>query len=123
MVDRNVGLRVPALTDEYIFYLGNSLEHYMCHGIWIVDTGSVLVGQTVFLDHKYLTQPSVTPNNAVLCASGTLCQIPKGLPPTNGDTRTSVDMLMDIFKNSGAKDDTKVDKQRTRMGTAATKQT
>ena len=47
------------------FYLGNSWEHYRCHEIWIMDTRSVRVGQTVFFKHKYLTQPSVTPLDAV----------------------------------------------------------
>ena len=32
-------------------------------------------------------------------------------------------MLMDIFKNVGAKDETKVDKQRSRMGAAAEERT
>ena len=29
------------------FYLGNSWENYICHEIWIMDTRSVRVGQTV----------------------------------------------------------------------------
>ena len=30
------------------YYIGNSWEHYRCHEIWIVDTRSARVGQTVF---------------------------------------------------------------------------
>ena len=73
----------------------------------------------MFFKHKYLTQPSVTPIDAVFRASEDLCQILKGLPPVKGDTRTAVDMLMDIFKNVGPKDETEVDKQHSRMGAAA----
>ena len=34
------------------FYVGNSWEHYRCHEIWIVDTRSVRVGETVFFKHR-----------------------------------------------------------------------
>ena len=73
----------------------------------------------MFFKHKHLTQPYVTPIDAVLRASDNLCQILKGLPPVKGKTRTAVDMLMNIFKNVGAKDETKVNKQRSRIGAAA----
>ena len=37
------------------FYLGTSWNHYRCHEIWVSETSSVRVGQTVFFQHKYLT--------------------------------------------------------------------
>ena len=77
----------------------------------------------MFFKHKYLSQSSITSIDTVLCASDDLCQILKGLSPVKDNTRISVNILMDIFKNIGAKDETKVDKQRARMGAAATEHT
>ena len=42
------------------FYLGNSVEHYRCHEIWITDTKSLRVGQPAFFRHKYATHPLVS---------------------------------------------------------------
>ena len=92
------------------FYLGNSWEHYRCHEVWIVDTKSVRVGQTVFFKHKYITQPALTPTDTILRASDDLAQILKGVLPVKGDTRTTVDLLMEIFKNV-EKRETPVDAQ------------
>jgi hypothetical protein len=50
------------------YYLGTLWEHYRCQEIWIMDTKSVRVGQTVFFKHKYLPQPAVTATDAVLRA-------------------------------------------------------
>ena len=71
-----------------------------------------------FFRHMYLTQPSVTPIDAVLHASTDVCQILKGVPPAKGDTRTDVNMLMEIFRDVGAKGKTEVDKQRSRVRAA-----
>ena len=68
-----------------VFYIGNLTEHCRCHDVWITNTHSVRVGQTIFFKHKYLTQPSVTTTDAVLRSSDDLCQILKGLPPVKGD--------------------------------------
>ena len=48
------------------FYIGTSWDHYRCHEVWIKDTRTTRVGQTVFFKHKYLTQPILTPNNALI---------------------------------------------------------
>ena len=48
------------------YHSGNSWEHYRCHEVWVQETRNVRVGQTVFFKHKYLTQPSVTPLDAIL---------------------------------------------------------
>ena len=73
--------------------------------------------------HMYLTQLCITPIDVVLWASNNLCQLTKGLAPVKDNTRTTVDMLTDIFKNIGAKDKTEVDKQRARIGAAVIEQT
>ena len=73
--------------------------------------------------HKYPTQPSVTPIDTVLCASDDLYQILTGLSHVKSDARTAVNMLVDIFKNDGARDETEVNKQRSIMGAAAKERT
>ena len=94
------------------FYVGNSWEHYRCHEIWIADTRSVRVGETVFFKHKYLTQPAVTMSDAILRAGDDLCQALKGVISENGATRTAVDHLMDIFKKQARKGETVTNTQR-----------
>ena len=84
-----------------------------------MDLRSVRVGQTVFFKPKYLTKPSVTPACVVLRVPDDLCDVLQGTPSVKGQVRTAVDMLMDIFKNVGPKDETDIDKQRARMGAAA----
>ena len=54
------------------YYLGNLLEHYRYHKVWVTDTRSVRVGQTVFFKHRYLTKPAVTQSDAILRASDNL---------------------------------------------------
>ena len=73
----------------------------------------------MFFKHKYLTQPSVTPLDAVLRASDDLCDVLRGTTPVKGQVWTAVDMLMDIFKNVGKKDENEVDNQRANMSAAA----
>ena len=62
------------------FYLGTSWDHYRCHVVWITDTKHARTGETVFFKHKYITQPLVLTNNAILRATQDLCEILK----TNG---------------------------------------
>ena len=73
------------------FYVGNSWEHYRCHKIWIADTRSAHVGETVLFNHKYVTQPAVTMSDAILRAGDDLCQALKGVivDKTSKDQPTS----------------------------------
>ena len=66
------------------YYVGNSLKHYICHIVWIKETRSVRVSQTVFFKHKYLTMPSLTPADALMRASENLVKALNGLIPTTG---------------------------------------
>ena len=94
------------------YYLGNSWEHYRCHEVWINDTRSVRVGQTVFFKHQYLTQPTTTTSDAILKAAANLEQALKGVVPVNGKLRDAIDHLMKIFKGEAKKEDTEVDARR-----------
>ena len=54
------------------YYVGVSKEHYRCHKIWVKDTKSVRVGNTVFFKHKYLTMPTLTNADALVNAANDL---------------------------------------------------
>ena len=56
------------------YYLGASWDHYRCHQVWVKDTRSARVGQTVFFKHKYVTRPEITTSDALLRASEDICE-------------------------------------------------
>jgi hypothetical protein len=80
------------------FYIGNAWEHYRCHEIYISDTKQVRTRLTVFFKHKYLTMPTITPADALICAADSLTDAIMGLLPTPTCTMDAVDQLMVIFK-------------------------
>jgi hypothetical protein len=56
------------------WYVGTSLEHYRAHKIRHKATKAERVSDTVFIKHKYLTNPAVTPADAVIAAAQQLTQ-------------------------------------------------
>ena len=56
------------------YCIGCSKEHYRNHKVWINETKSIRVGETVFFKHKYLTQPSLTQSDALIKAAEDLSQ-------------------------------------------------
>ena len=80
------------------FYLGTAWEHYRCHVVWVRDTRTTSVGQTVFFRHKYITQPVVTQADAILRATDDLISVLKGKKVIKGATRSAIDSLVDILK-------------------------
>jgi hypothetical protein len=52
----------------------------------------------MFFKHKYLTQPSVTPLNAIVQATDDFCTVLKGWLPVKSAMRSAVELLMDIYK-------------------------
>ena len=48
------------------YYIGNAWEHYRCHEVYMKDTKSIQTCLTVFFKHKYLTMPSITPDDALI---------------------------------------------------------
>ena len=70
------------------YYLGVSKEHYRCHKVWVKDTRSVRVGNTVFFKHKYLTIPTLTNADALVNAANDLkLALEGGIPQTDGKKR------------------------------------
>ena len=66
--------------------------------IWVKNTKSTRIGQTVFFRHKYITQPIVTQTDAILRATDDLINVVKGKKVIKGATRSAVDLLVDILK-------------------------
>jgi hypothetical protein len=54
------------------YYIGNTWENYHCHEIYISNTKSICMCLTDFFKHKYLTMPSLTPLDALICAADDL---------------------------------------------------
>jgi hypothetical protein len=50
------------------WYLGTSPKHYWCHNIFWTKTRAERISDTVFFQHWYLTQPVVTPADAIINA-------------------------------------------------------
>ena len=81
------------------YYVGNSVEHYRCHEIYISDTKSNRVCVTVFFKHKYLTMPLITPDDALIKASDQLVDTISGRIPKNSITEDDVLQLMSIYRH------------------------
>jgi hypothetical protein len=86
------------------FNVGTSLEHYRCYNIWVKDTRSVRVGNTIFFKHKYLTMPTLTNADALLNAANDMqTALWGGIAQTN-DTKVAIEKLMEIFKQNAERE-------------------
>jgi hypothetical protein len=59
------------------FVLGTSTEHYRCWKFWSVTTHATRIWGAAFFKHKYLTTPTVTPEDKVIAAAGGACMSPR----------------------------------------------
>ena len=100
------------------YYLGAAWDHYRCHRVWVKDTKSERVGQTVFFKHKYITQPTITTSDALLRASEDVCEALLKSQPSSKKTRTAVDKLIEIFKGKAKSELSPKDLQRSKLKTA-----
>ncbi len=82
----------------------NSWEHYRCHKVFISDTCHTRICSTVFFKHKYLTMPTLTPSDALICAADNLTDAIAGIIPPPNITTNTVDQLIKIFKLQAEKD-------------------
>ncbi len=78
--------------------MGILLEHYRFHHIWVKETRSEQVGDTVFFKHKYLTMPTLTKSSALLKAATELTAAIKGKFPKNDTTDKAAEIIMQVFK-------------------------
>ena len=82
------------------FHVGTSLEHYRGQKVYVKETNSERVGDTIFYKHKYLTMPTKTKADAVVKAAKDLKKaLAGGIPQSNID-KEAIEKLMEIFKNN-----------------------
>ena len=81
------------------WYLGTSPKHYRCYDVWVKGMGTVRSTDTVFFKHKHITNPSVTPVDAIVCAAKYLTEALKGNIPTTleGSSLEDLEKLETIF--------------------------
>ena len=80
------------------YYIGVSKEHYRCHKVWVKDTRSVRVGNTVFFKHKYLTMPTLMNSDTLVNVANDLkIALEDGIPQTNAN-KDVLDKFVEIFK-------------------------
>jgi hypothetical protein len=80
------------------YYIGNAMEHYRCHNVYISNTKSTRVCSSVFFKHKYLTMPTLTPSDALLKAADILTDAITGVLPVSTITDDAITALLKIFK-------------------------
>ena len=56
------------------WYLKTSEEHYRCHVVFIKKTRSERISDTVIFQHRYITNPTITPEDKVVKALGDVKQ-------------------------------------------------
>jgi hypothetical protein len=100
------------------FYIGNSLEHYCCHEVFISDTHHTRICSTVLFKHKYLTMPTLTPSDAPIRATNNLTNAIAGIIPPPNITTDAIDQLINIFKLQAEKEKDTATAQRVLKGHA-----
>ena len=65
------------------YVLGTSTEHYRCWNLWNIKTKATRVSETAFFKHKYITNPTVTPEDAIISAANRMSQALRQYKPNN----------------------------------------
>jgi hypothetical protein len=55
--------------------ISTSTEHYRCWKVWSIATHTTCIAATVFFKHEYLTNPSVSPADALIAAAANLAHV------------------------------------------------
>ena len=66
------------------WYIGIAPEHYRCHTVFVKATRAIRISDTVFFKHKYITQPTVTPADAIVKAYQDLLHAIQGIKNVKG---------------------------------------
>ncbi len=66
------------------WYLQSSPKHYRCHIVYVKNTRSKRVSDTVHFKHKYITQPTLTPEDTIVKAIDDLTHTLKESRNTKG---------------------------------------
>jgi hypothetical protein len=82
------------------FVIGTLFKHYRRQKIWMKDTHGTRILGAVWFKHKYLTDPSVTPEDRIIAAIGGLAKtLRTNIPPQLHDnTVDKLQKLQDILQ-------------------------
>jgi hypothetical protein len=82
------------------WYLQTSPEHYRCQLIYVKQTRSKRVSDTVFFKTKYLTQPTLSPADVITKALQDLTQALKGKHNQQGISQLEALAKLDVILNN-----------------------
>jgi hypothetical protein len=93
------------------FYLKTSEEHYRTHVVFCKKTRAKRLADTVFFKHKYITQPTVMPADAIVNAITKLRNAIQGLQHSKDDAHFEALQRLDSTLQPPDKQFTKPDEQ------------
>jgi hypothetical protein len=81
------------------FILGMSTKHYQCWKFWTPTTCTMHISGAAFFKHKYLTNPSITPEDQVIAAAAHLTNALQGInqPQLNTSALQAPSDLQDVI--------------------------
>jgi hypothetical protein len=81
------------------FVLGTSTKHYQCWKFCTPTTHATCISGTVFFKHKYITDPSIMPEDQVIAAAARLTDTLQGIksPQLHTSTLQALGDLHDVF--------------------------
>ena len=92
------------------WYVGTSLEHYRAHRIRTKTTKAERISDTVFIKHAYLTNPTITPHDAVIAAAQNLTRTLQKQKHNKHSEWEALTALAEQFNKHSIEQQTKWDK-------------
>ena len=82
----------------YGWNVGTAMDHHRCFTVWIKKTRAERFTDTVFLKHKYLTNPKLTPEDKVVASAQILTQEIKGKVTGESEDMEALGKVAEIFE-------------------------
>ena len=79
------------------FSVSTSMEHYRCYKVYVSRTKAIRVSDQVHFQHKYITNPAISPKSHVVAAAQQLTIALKGNIPAGNETLDGLKKLSKIF--------------------------
>jgi hypothetical protein len=73
------------------------MEHYRCYKVYVSRTRAIRVSDQVHFQHKYITNPAISPESHVVAAAQQLTIALKGNIPAGNKTLNGLKKLSKIF--------------------------
>ncbi len=96
----------------YGWYLRTSNKHYRCHIIYVKNTRSKRISDTVFFKHRYITQPTLMQADIIVKAIDDLTHALKGRKNVKGNAQIVALKKIDELLNNIPKKISTVKKSR-----------